>query len=252
MLTMKLAGICEVNAEYYLNWCHILFLNVLVLQWLHKIWNWWSKFQDGFTKISGINFLLDSVSRTQTHEEHLHSHNKLYFYLIKFAYIFPSGWNNRNDIICLLGVSGYITTNKWCGCWYYMVSFIQIRQCSQNVRQVQHNCAWSVIAWLWKYSVSCNSWRSMERKVGGDVPEQWAWVVPGSIMNTTSRMASNGSCQKISSSFEVSGKPPDQDRSEACTRMGIFLLVCVQWDCRWGLMCVCVWCVHWYRSLNHH
>lgn len=41
----------------------------------------WSGFQDGFTKISGINFLLDSVCRTQTHEEHLHSHNKFYFYL---------------------------------------------------------------------------------------------------------------------------------------------------------------------------
>lgn len=41
----------------------------------------WSGLQDGFTKISDTNFLLDSVCRTQSHEEHLHSHHKFYFYL---------------------------------------------------------------------------------------------------------------------------------------------------------------------------
>ena len=85
--TMKSIGVCEVNAEYWLVWSQILIfkcagLTLIALSvGLSLPVRKWSGFQDGCTKVSGINFLLDIVCRTQNHEEHLHSHNKFYFYL---------------------------------------------------------------------------------------------------------------------------------------------------------------------------
>lgn len=85
------------------------------------------------------------------------------------------------------------------------------------------------------------------REKGGRrcVPEQWVWAVPSSVMNTPRRTGSNGSCQNPFSSFEVSSKGPAQDtRSKARTGVGISLLVCLQWDCKWEAMCVCARRVH--------
>lgn len=83
------------------------------------------------------------------------------------------------------------------------------------------------------------------------IAEQWVCAVPSSIMSTPSRTGSKGSCQDTSFSFEVNSKGPAQDtRSEAHTGVGVPLLFCAQWDCRGGVMCVGVLCVHRYSSLT--
>lgn len=83
------------------------------------------------------------------------------------------------------------------------------------------------------------------------IQEPWVWAVPSSIMNTPSRMGSYGSCRDTSFSFEVNSKGPAQNtRSEACTGVGVSLLFCAQWDCRWGATCVGVRCVQGCGSLT--
>lgn len=83
------------------------------------------------------------------------------------------------------------------------------------------------------------------------IQELWIWALPSSIMNTPSRMGSYGSCQDTSFSFEVNSKGPAQDtRSEARTGVGVSLLFCAQWDCRWGATCVGVRCVQGCGSLT--
>lgn len=153
-------------------------------------------------------------------------------FLFKILHIiFPSPWNNRHSVIGLQGVFGYITTNKCWEHWWYMVSFIQIRLCSQNVGQVQYNCtqSWIDSAWLKKKCLSATLRKCGEKGRRRCIQEQWVWAVPSSIMNTPGRTGSEGSCQDTSFSFEVNSKGPARDtRSEAHTGVGVSLLLCAQ------------------------